>query len=319
MEPALKLEIAKHSRKYITSKTLSQVDFANKSGVPKEYITNILKGNFEINAGADKVVVIADKYFQKLADFIGYETEASYWENRATPQFISIIANLQDAKKYRSTSLIIGETGSGKSHGINLFLRKYPTDTFVVTIGSTDNLTDIIDKIIDVLKITTGKSKSKKLGDIAKKLKSLKEAGLEPQLIFDESEYMKQPALCSVKELHDYLNKYCSLVLIGTQQLLSNIDILRKRNKPGIPQFYRRIKFGIRLLPAVDKSFKLFLNDIESIEVKKFLRRICENYGELHDVLVPVKREAERTGETITEDFIRKVLNLPISLYAKRS
>lgn len=311
MKQTTKQTIANALRDYLNSKGLTQSDFAKKINISAEYISHILKenSNFSISTGNGNTL-IADKYFTKIADFIGFELTKTYWETKPTNQLVSLIANLQDAKDYGATNVITGDTGGGKTFGIHAFLRKNPADTFIVTVGSTDNLGDLIDKVIDQLKITTGKTKSKKLRDIAKKLRGLKENGLSPQLIFDEAEYMKQPALASMKELYDHLNKHCSIILIGTEQLIDNINTLRKKNKPGIPQFYRRIKFGIRKLPPVDRSYRLFLQDIDN-DVKRFLRSICDNYGELHDVLVPVRREAERTGEVITEAFIRKVLNLP--------
>ena len=113
-----------------------------------------------------------------------------------------------------------------------------------------------------------------------------------------------------MKELYDGLIGCCSIVMMGTPQLLRNIDIMRKKDKPGIPQFYRRVKFGIRVLPDIDKSFKLFLNGIDA-NLKKFLQDNCDNYGELHDVLVPAMREADRLGEPLTETLVRKILNMP--------
>lgn len=311
MNTATKQIIAEKTRAYLALNDLTQSDFAAKAGMGKEFVTHILKdgSDFTYSAGKRKVVKIADKYFTKMAEFIGYSLKKTYWTVQPTNQLTNTIAILKDAKEYGATNLIIGDTGAGKTHAVELFHRKNPADTFVITVGSSDNLADLIDKIIDQLKITTGKTKSKKLRDIAKKLRSMKENGLNPQLILDEAEYMKIPALCATKELHDYLHKYASIILIGTGQLLKNLDSLRKKDKPGIPQFYRRIKFGIRQLPPVDRSFKLFLDDV-STDVKKFLRSICDNYGELHDVLVPVRRESERTGEPITKDFIKKVLNL---------
>ena len=318
MEKHIKIQIANNCKIYLQENSLSQSEFADKTGVSKGYITHIFKYNsdFTVPVGRGKTSPIADKYFFRMAEFIGFEFVKTFWDNQATPQFTQIIANLQESKEHGTTNIIIGDTGSGKSHVVNLFLRKNPSATFVVTVGSTDNLSDLIDKIIDELKITTGKSKSKKIREIAIKLRALKDSGYKPQIIFDEAEYMKQPALCSMKELHDYLNEHCSIVLIGTDQLLTNLDVMRKKNKQGIPQFYRRIKFGIRRLPFIDKSFKLFLDDIEDNDVKKFLRKLCDNYGELHDVLVPVRREADRTKEPITIEFIKKVLNLEARMYA---
>ena len=135
--------------------------------------------------------------------------------------------------------------------------------------------------------------------------------GRNPIIIFDEAEYMKQATLCNIKEFHDHLNKKCGLVLIGTDQLLQKIEKLKKKNSAGMPQFYRRVKYGIRTLKSIDTRFNEFLKGIEDKALVKFLQRECDNYGELHDVLVPAMREAERTGEPLTEDFVRKVLNLP--------
>ena len=53
-----------------------------------------------------------------------------------------------------------------------------------------------------------------------------------------------------------------------------------------------------------------FLDDITDREIVRFLTENCDNYGELHDVLVPAKREADITCEPLTVDFIKTVLNL---------
>ncbi|MNF97487.1 hypothetical protein D3C84_803170 [compost metagenome] len=143
------------------------------------------------------------------------------------------------------------------------------------------------------------------------KMRMLKDYGHKPMLIIDESEYLKQAALCAMKELYDNLHEYCSLVFIGTDQLVVNVEKLKRRNKSGIPQFHRRIKFGLRLLPNIDRSYSLFVNDIEDRQLKKFILANCDNYGELHDIIVPATREAERMGEPLSIDLVRRVLNLP--------
>lgn len=316
MEFTTKQKIVGALKEYMQLHQLTQSDIAKKSGVRKEYVNIILKedSNFMYDAGT-KQGLIPVQHFHALAEACGFSIEKSYWQTQPTPQFVAVISNLKESKEHGVTNVFFGETGSGKTHAISVFASKNPHDTFVVTVGSSDNLGDLIDKIIDQLKITTGKTKSAKLRDIAKKMKELKAQGYKPQIIFDEAEYMKQPALCCMKELYDNLQNYCSIVLVGTDQLRENLDKLRKRNKAGIPQFYRRIKFGIRILPNIDRSFAMFIEGVTDKQLVKFLQRNCDNYGELHDCLVPALRESDKSGEPLTIQLVRKVLNIPDGMY----
>lgn len=314
MENVQKKEIVQEVLAYMELHKLSQADISKKTGVRKEYLSIIFKedSQFMYDAGGGSVGFIPVKYFYSLAVLVGYELEKGYWSTQPTKQTNAMLAYLEDAKKHHLTAVLIGETGCGKSFTSRIFASNNPIDTFIVTAGSSDTLGDLIDKIVAELNIhATGKSKSTKIRQIAAKMRSLKTYGNTPMLIIDESEYLKQAALCAMKELYDSINDYCSLVFIGTDQLVENIEKLKKRNKSGIPQFHRRIKFGLRLLPSIDRSYKLFVSDIEDRELKRFLLANCGNYGELHDVLVPASREAERLNESLTLNLVRKVLNLP--------
>jgi DNA transposition AAA+ family ATPase len=309
MNAELKLNIVTAMESYMAKHKISQNEFAAKSRVNVAYISAMFKHKFETNAGKGKMVTIAPKWFIKIAEFIGYNIEKTYWNTVVTDQFAHIISILEDAKNFGYINTIIGETGCGKSFSSTQFAKKHPTDLFIVTVGSSDNLGDLLDKLLDKLGLPTAKTKSAKIRDITKHLRDLRQQGRKPMIIFDESEFMKLPTLCMMKELYDHLYTHCAIVMMGTNQLLNNLDKLRRRNKPGIPQLFRRIKFGIRVLPPIDRSFKQFLKDLDT-SLKKFLIEHCDNYGELHDVLVPVMREAERTGEPLTATFARKVLGM---------
>ncbi len=307
MQHEQKLNLSAALESFMHQHGMTQNKLAEKSGVNAAYLINIRKNDFTIKVG-DKVIAIADKYFKRIADFIGFTTDAKAWETRRTIQLVSILGILKDARENAETAVITGETGCGKTFTCEIFKKTFPHDVFSVKVGESDNLGDLLDKIIEALQLDVAKrSKSAKLRQIAAHMKALSENGHEPTLIFDEAEYMKQPALCALKELYDILFGWCALVLIGTEQLTSNLEKLKKRNKPGIPQLFRRIKFRIRQLPAIDRTYNDFLNGLEA-PLKKFLQRNCDNYGELHDVLVPAMREAERTNSQLTEDFVRTVL-----------
>ncbi|MGY5253307.1 AAA family ATPase [Sphingobacterium spiritivorum] len=307
MTDELKNKIITALEIYIRDNNLNQDDIVVHSGVNARYLIEMRRGNYSLKT-RDKEVLIADKYFKRIADLISYQTEKQYWQTQATPQLKEILANLQEAKDHGIVAVLIGETGSGKTFSLELFKSKYRSEVFSIKVGSSDNLTDIVDKMMTELRLTSErKTKSAKLRQIANYMKMLSENGFDPLFAFDESEYMKQPALCSFKELVDYLNKWCSLVLLGTSQLTENIDKLRKKNKAGIPQLYRRIKFRIRHLSPIDRRFRIFLKEMDK-ETAKWLQDNCDNYGELHDVMVAVLREADRTGKPMNLEFLKIVL-----------
>lgn len=313
MEISIKHEITAALVDFMAEHKMTQADVHNKTGVRKEYISIILKvdSDYMYDAGGAKGL-IHTKHFNALAALCGYKTEKEYWRTVSTPQTEAILANLQDAREQHLTLTLVGETGAGKSFTAQLFAQKNPLEVFIVTAGSSDTLNDLIDKILEELRVhATGSSKSAKLRGVAQKMQMLKNYGHKPMLIIDEAEYLRVAALCAMKELYDNLNEFCSIVFFGTDQLLINIEKLRRRNKSGIPQFHRRIKFGLRILPSIDRTYQLFISDIEDKELRKFILRNCNNYGEIHDVIVPTLREAEKLNEPLTMTLVRKVLNLP--------
>ncbi|MCB6097213.1 AAA family ATPase [Flavobacterium psychrophilum] len=310
MTPTTKQQIVQELENYLVKYKMSANVFAAKSGINEAYISNMRNGTYMIVE-----TEIAPRWFDKVAQFIGLQLTKSYWNPVATNQMSAMLAILEDSKEHGLTNVVIGETGCGKTYTSSLFAKSNPHDSFIIKVGSSDNLSDLIDKILEIAKIPYAKTKSKNINGIVKFMQKQKFDGQKPQLIFDECEYMRQPTLGMMKEFYDDLSGHCSIVLIGTDELIDNLDKLRKRKKAGMRQFYRRIKFGIRVLPTIDKTFKGFLNTIEDKPLKTFLQRNCENYGELHDVLVPAMREADRTGEPLTEQFVRKVLNIPNNMF----
>jgi len=307
MKTEIKREIIASLEHFMKLHGLSANKVSNETGISSSYISIMRSGAETIKVG-DSEVEIADRYYEQIAMLTGYALQKSYWEPRNTAQAARIISTLEDAKRFGDTNLVIGETGCGKTYVARVFARKHPVDFFIITVGSEDFINDIIEKIAIATKLRlTAKSKSRRISEIIKHLKAMRVKGYKPLLYFDESEYMKQSMLMSMKELYDNLQGVCGIVLGGTDQLLTNIEKLRKKNKPGIPQFYRRIKFGIRLLPAIDKSYSEFIGEYDK-PLQRFLKENCDNYGELHDVLVPALREADRTGEPLSEEFVKMVL-----------
>jgi DNA transposition AAA+ family ATPase len=305
-----KQEIMIYEEVFRTEHKLSKNDVAEKSGVSARYLIAMREGIDRVESKEGKKTEITDKYYKKLADFMGMP-RSRYWCTQTTDQYNEIKVILNDARDFAYTNVIIGETGCGKSYTVAEFAKQHPKDVFVVTVSKVDSISGILNRILNCLKIPPAVTKSERMQDIIKVLCDKKLDGDKPVLIFDECEYMRHTALCVIKELYDGLKGECGLVLVGHPQLMTTIDRLRKCGKDGIPQLYRRIKFGIRYLPNIDStvSFNLFTEGLDR-HLQKFLHKECENYGELHDVLVPAMREAERMGEDLTVAFVKMVLNI---------
>lgn len=311
MTEIIKKQIIAALEDFLTENSYSANEFAAKSDVPSNYISYMRKGTYFIPVEG-KEVPIQDKYFRMVAQSINFNLgEKDIWKPRQTPQLMQILSYLEDARIYGYTTIIIGDTGCGKTYATDIFIKQNPKDNFKITVGSMDTIQDLLDKLCASMRIPFAGSKSRKINAIIKELNKMKLNGRNPAVIWDEAEYMKQATLCNVKEMHDHLYGKCALILMGTDQLKNKIEKLKNKNAPGMPQFYRRVKYGIRELRSIDTRFVEFLTAIEDKNLVKFLQRECENYGELHDILVPAMREAERLNEKLTEAFVRKVLNLP--------
>lgn len=313
MTEELKIQIRDAASDYIITKALSNNEFSRIAGINISYLSSILDGKWDEHpAGQGKTIEISEKWFIRIAEAIGFEMEKTYWETVPTPEFQTIIHTLENAKKTGRPKMIIGESGCGKTYAVERFTRANPQHTYVITVNSIYNLADVISEISEKLRLVNVGTKATKLKDISSKLHEVKQNGYKPILILDEAENLKMPALAMLKGLYDAVKDSCSIILIGTDQLVLKLDKLRLRNKEGMPQLYRRFKAGIKVLPEIDRSFKSFVGGkIEDRGLMRLLIQLCDNYGELNDYLEPALREADKAGKLLTEEYFRLMYNMP--------
>lgn len=252
--------------------------------------------------------------------------KASAWQHQNTPQFKEIIYMLESCKKQGTTAMIIGSTGIGKTYAIDKFCNQNQKHTYRITISSLYKLVDIVNELtekigIDAPQINTMQVKSFKyrMDKIVAELIAINENGGFPIIIFDEAENMEMAVLKMLKALYDALKDHCAIVLIGTEQLDNKMLNLTKRNRDGIPQLYRRFKAGRRELKKIkpaDYSRFFEAHNIADKNLQLLLAQLCTNYGELHDYLEPVLREAKQRGKQVDENIFRLFHNLPINTAA---
>lgn len=239
------------------------------------------------------------------------------WQDIQTLQSKEIISELIEAKENRLARLLVSDTGLGKTNTIKIFKRKLNANTYVITVGDSFKLVDVLDSILLQLEITTQKSETRireKLHTITEALKNLNGKS-KPIIIIDEAENLKPNSLRMMKELYDHIIDYCSLVLIGTEQILETIHNKRRRNRTGVPQLWRRFKAGTRYITPINKA-RDFVPFFEKYipgetDLQDSLLELCENYGELHDYLEPVLRHASTNNQAVTDQLFRFIHKLP--------
>jgi len=86
---------------------------------------------------------------------------------------------------------------------------------------------------------------------------------------------------------------------------------MKRKDRGGVPQFYRRIKASIRYINAIADFKPFYEKYVEDKSLRRLLTTLCENYGELHDYLEPAMREADDQGQSLNESFFRIMYNMP--------
>lgn len=243
------------------------------------------------------------------------------WQDLQTLQSKEVLSELMEAKSYQSAKLLISDTGLGKSNTIKLFKNTKPQYTYVLTVGDSYRLIDVVHEIMELLEVDIyskrrqGQNLRNKLIAIADKLKEIKAKGGKPVIILDEAENLKPQVLKMVKELYDAVIKYCSIVLIGTDHIIDSMLNRKSKNRQSVPQLWRRFKAGTRYISKIDKArdFTPFFNLYIANEpdVQDVLLEVCENYGELHDYLDPVLRHCGEKNVELNEKTFRLFHKLP--------
>lgn len=238
-------------------------------------------------------------------------------------QFEEMYSTLQRSKDEGKTSMIIGPSGYSKSYSIDKFCQKFPDYTYRVTVSSLYKLPDIINELTEKVGVDYAfingriltRSLKVRVDAIVEKIKEINLVGGKPIIIFDEGENLEFAVLKMLKGLYDALKDYCSIVVIGTEQLLTKLLNLKKRNRDAIPQLYSRFKMGQKILSPLVKhrDFKPFFEAYipNEIGLQKLLIEKCDNYRELRDALEPALHKAALKGQPLTEKLFRIIHNMP--------
>ncbi len=237
------------------------------------------------------------------------------WAQLPTIQSKEILSELMEAKEEPMAKMIIASTGLGKTNSIKMFQQKYK-NVYVITLGASYNLQTLMWEVAAAIEaeVFEGKnSRHRQLRAISSRLNEL--ADNKPVLILDEFENATIPVLKSIKQLYDAVSDNASIVLIGTEQLLHQLE--KKSISQSMPQLRRRFKAGTRIITPIKKArdFKLFFDKYipNNKDVQDLLLQLADNYGELCDFLYRALSSAKSKNKELTAEyfcFYHKIPNL---------
>lgn len=304
-----KQEIVAEAIKYMTEAEISLEDLSEISGVNKSYLQQMLKGNTEYYNGAE----ISDMHFVRLAQALDIDLDSEFWKKRNTPQFKEMFFRLKTAKKMPIHSMIIGQTGCGKTFTLSRFKKMNAKKTYVITLTGQHRVPDMLKDVCKAIRCEYKTSNTACIRNIAKRINNLADLDNMVLLAFDEAENATVGVIRAIKSIYDAVKSYCSIVMVGTNQLETRLALLEKKNSTGIPQFCSRFRSGVVYLEPIEKMSadkkeyltfdEFFQDDITDPMLQTLLRNICKDYRMLNEYIVPAKKKAKEMGIPMTFDF----------------
>ncbi|AXG70464.1 AAA domain protein [Kordia sp. SMS9] len=309
MNELTKNKITNALNTYFETSSESQNKFSKRNDINVSIVSAIRNGTNTIGKS-----IIADKWYNKIAQAIDY-TSKSYWDIINTSQSAELLNSFEESRQKGVNRTVIGDTGIGKTEIAKRYKNKYPDNTYMITVGMHLSPKDFLMQLAYAMnaKFTPG-SNHRTLLSIVNKIQNLYLSGNAPLIIIDETENLKLQVVGYIKALYDYLDTVCPVVLIGTDQLIDNIERWNVRNKQGIPQFWRRFRVGVRHLPTVKNKDITEMLEAQGVTDQALVNYLIENnynnYGLLNNAIVYAKKEAERIGSALTLDLFLTVHDL---------
>lgn len=313
-----KQEIAAEAKKYMTEADLSIEDMSELSGVNKSYLQQILQGKTVYYNGAE----ISEIHFVRLSQVLDVDLDSKYWKKRNTPQFMEMFYRLKTAKEMPIRGMIIGETGCGKTFTLSRFRKMHPKKTYVVTLTGQHRVADMLKDVCRAIRADYKTSNTACIRSIAQRINNVADMNNIVLIAFDEAENATVGVLRAIKSIYDAVKGYCSIMMVGTPQLLSRLDMLERKNSTGIPQFCSRFRSGVVYLEPIEKidsdtkeyrTFdEFFSDDVEDLSLQALLRDLCKDYRMLNEYLVPAKKRAEEMGLPLDCELFKTLYKITV-------
>lgn len=282
-----KEQIALAVERYKVEKKVSNADLAKKAKLNPAMITHVLGRKFDNYSNGTP---IPDNVFTALAKAMGAGVDVV-----ETESYKSIAMHLIKLKQFSMAGLIDGDTGTGKSFGVDTFLQRFPVGNFRIKAAADFSPGGFIKEVAKELGLNIYQSQYDLRGAVQEKLASID----RPLLIVDEAENLADYHYTTIKALYDALEGMCGIALVGANKYKQKLQVKarRARTKNDVfPQIYSRFKTHTLNVPPMGlKDIELAANAFGVGTKAKIqeLQRNCDDYRALFGTLRLEKEMAE--------------------------
>ena len=284
--------------KYLAETDSNQAQLSRDSKVGEAYVSQIMQGKTHIGS-----TQIKDKYYFDLCQTIGFTLKTEVWRHFNTQNFAQIIPKIKENRAEKERFTIDGDTGSGKSHALKEYKKKYPMGTYLVTCSAVENSKEFAKNIAEVVGVEAHGT----AGTIIKKVIRKLIAEDNAILLIDEAEHIgkKSGYVNIVKSLSDGLEGKVSFGIIGMGINKILTDGYEK-NKQNFRQTARRFSNRETLETSITDDVHKICEDIglKETSVKNWLANRVRNFGELEVYVKKAFKESEKSSTRITVSFL---------------
>ena len=240
----MKNELKKLIEDRISSKKISQNELAKQLEVSNGTISNILNDRWErINES------MITKLYAKLNT--GNKVKLIQTHNLQ-----NIFETCDRARKFKKLVTIHGKEGAGKTVALDEYNRRNP-NTYKITCINSMKPKQMLLELTRVLGMNYNASIYEMVLKIAEEINKKE----NPLIIIDEVSAMSQTNLLYLKDIWDMVENNCGIVHCGMDYFVTNLEKAVEKSKTGMPEFYSRISYYLKLSEITNEEIKFICNE----------------------------------------------------------
>lgn len=300
-----------------SNKARSGNKLAEKAGINSNYVSHIKGGVFQFKSKGDRVTVIRDSYFERIADAIGINlNDRMHWDFIGNYRRITRACN--KAKKKAIRCVIDGWTRMGKTHSLE---RYAATNDYVLYVKCTQNMSskDLLEEILHALGIHDNiRGNHAKLRIIKATITNRKGY----LIIIDEVEVVKPGIYGVIKDISDWAQGKAGFIICG-MDIINKLDKLARAHKPGFPQLRGRF-FGNQVLTANNLSQNEVIDvciyeKITSKGAQNVLAQYANDLDTLSQYVADIKEWQDENGKKISGEEVIELLEINVATFKQHA